>query len=76
MIAEATVTTSGPQLKARCTRGKEFTELLSVELANGTKGYYVQERHGDIIRIEGETGNVLNEYTYDKSYMGQSNRSK
>ena len=65
MIAEATVKTNGPQLKARYTRGKDFTELLSIELANGTKGYYVQERHRDIIRIESETGNVLNEYTYD-----------
>ena len=54
-----------PQFKARYVRGKDFTELLSLELANGTKGYYVQERHGDIIRVEGEAGNVLNSYTYD-----------
>ena len=49
LIAEATVTMNGFQIKAVMRRGKGFTELLSVEVASGTKGYGVQEHHGDII---------------------------
>lgn len=38
-----------------------------LEEADGTKGYYVLNGHGDVVGILGEYGEMLNSYDYDIS---------
>ncbi|MDQ6422393.1 RHS repeat-associated core domain-containing protein [Paenibacillus sp. LHD-117] len=39
--------------------------LSMLEEADDTKGYYVQNGHGDVVSILGEDGEILNSYDYD-----------
>lgn len=39
--------------------------LAMLEEANGRKGYYAHNGHGDVVEIRGSNGELLNSYTYD-----------
>jgi RHS repeat-associated protein len=63
IIAEGTVTSNRTvNEKVSYLRGHGLSML---EEADGTKGYYVHNGHGDVETILGEQGQTLNSYTYD-----------
>lgn len=62
LLAEAVVTNGEPVLKTRYVGG---SDLALQEDANGTKTYYLQNAHGDIVSLLDSASNVLNRYEYD-----------
>lgn len=62
LLAEADVTNGEPVLKTRYVGG---SDLAMQEDANGTKAYYLQNAHGDIVSLLDSASNVLNRYEYD-----------
>jgi RHS repeat-associated protein len=64
IIAEGIVGSNGQvTLKARYLR--TGGTIVNRQDSSGVKGYYLQNGHGDIIGIRGQSGNLLNNYTYD-----------
>ncbi|WP_088833833.1 RHS repeat domain-containing protein [Paenibacillus tyrfis] len=62
IIAEGKVVNGSAALKARYIRGNGLAVRVD---ANGTKAYYLQNGHGDIVGLSDANGNVINQYTYD-----------
>lgn len=64
IIAEAKVVNGTPTLTARYIRGFHG-QLVAREDATGAKAYYTFNGHGDVTGLWDNSGNVLNQYTYD-----------
>ncbi|RUT46076.1 hypothetical protein EJP82_13170 [Paenibacillus anaericanus] len=63
IIAEGTVQRDGStNVKANYLYGNA---LVMREDANGQKGYYLTNGHGDVVEMRDSSGNILNQYTYD-----------
>ncbi|MBO9607258.1 MAG: RHS repeat-associated core domain-containing protein, partial [Paenibacillaceae bacterium] len=64
LIAEGTVGAGGNvDLKARYIRAG--SRLVSRESANGQKGYYLLNGHGDVVELRSSNNTILAQYSYD-----------